>query len=201
MDVQTWSWLLSISGISTEGLVYSDEATYNTARLAVPGSTKAQISWPIDTQFVVLKSDWSDENEFQQPASSEFTLRRPEDVEIWRLESFGLIGLWKTHPPGSKTHELQLPINGFERSLNRRDTNLIEEAAIETFDNNDLFASYEAGSPGIRFVTAIRAEQRCLNCHKVDVGDVLGAFTFLLLQSKENSVQRPTAQFRGGSGR
>ena len=175
-----------MSGICTDGLVYQKAATLNSARLNMPGSSP---KWPLETKFVLLSNEALQQTTYAEQQNDKFprgyAIRSPDSTIVWRVDSFGLIGLWNTHPEGAIVDELYLLNEEYERNesfVEKREASLIEQQAIESFDNNDLYAEYlvDKGGSRIRFVSAIRAESSCLKCHKTDQGRLLGAFTLEL---------------------
>ncbi len=98
--------------------------------------------------------------------------------EAWSLSSLELIGLWKSSEPVVYVSK-NLPQMEEIRTASTRKLTDFEAASVQRLTQGEqLVVNFEKG--GIRMVGALRAHKDCMQCHSVQRGTVLGAFSYTL---------------------
>lgn len=109
---------------------------------------------------------------------------------VWLLQNRQLVGLTAESGPAvylnspKNQHELMKP-KPDGATVPKRPLDKFETEALERLRAGDEVA-LRSSDRELRMLGAIRVRQDCLSCHKVEVGHLLGAFTYTLkLQSEE----------------
>jgi hypothetical protein len=96
----------------------------------------------------------------------------------WRIEHVQLVGILSHEQPVVYLTD-KLPSMEQIRQGKTRKLDYFEEAALPTLrEGEDLFIVSKGET--VRMLGALRATKTCLQCHDAAVGDLLGAFSYVL---------------------
>ena len=105
-----------------------------------------------------------------------------ENSEKWRLTRLELVSLLKHEEPGVYISE-NLPNMEELDDVPTRPLNDFEAKSLSSIQNGEDVLIYEIPNT-IKMFGSLRAVKQCLECHEVNRGDLLGAFSYELMRSK-----------------
>jgi hypothetical protein len=105
---------------------------------------------------------------------------KPKDKERWAMRRLELVSLLKSRGPGVYISD-ELPRMEYLKGVPRRGLDTFEAEALKRLrDGEDVVV--EATTNRIRMLGSLRASKQCLECHRRQHGDLLGAFTYEFLR-------------------
>lgn len=125
-----------------------------------------------------------DENRHRVVGFQEHHVRSiPELPESWKLQRLDLIGLILHTKPVAYVSE-NLPRMDELRSASTRSLDEFETVGLSALHRGDDLFVRQNGRI-CRAIGALRAVRQCLVCHDVERGDLLGAFSYTLMQDRK----------------
>jgi hypothetical protein len=107
--------------------------------------------------------------------------KQPPPAYAWELQTLDLIGLAKHEEPVAYVSD-NLPRMDELRHAPTRPLDAFEQAGLEALrKGEDLFVVDIAA--GRRMLGSIRCVEQCARCHGAERGDLLGAFSYTLIQA------------------
>ena len=133
------------------------------------------------------------------------TVLEPEGIDEWQITRLELVSLLKHVSPMVYISE-SLPQMETLKDAPTRPLDSFETDAVERLREQEDLVVYD-GLNEVRMVGSLRAGQDCIECHSVNRGTLLGAFTYLLHrrepipEPREGQVIGPQARLRSvGNG-
>jgi hypothetical protein len=112
------------------------------------------------------------------PKARAIVLPTDSTGQKYRIESMDLIGLIPDSQPAvylaSANRHRPRPKDVKKRALDE-----FETEAVANFDKRELM--WKMSDKNVRMVGVLRATQDCMSCHKTKEGEILGAFTYVLV--------------------
>lgn len=102
----------------------------------------------------------------------------------WQVIRLDLVSLWLNDPPAVYVSD-NLSRMGELRSAPTQPLDEFEVASLKRVADGERLVTTHFTADWIRMVGAIRASRACLNCHDVERGGLLGAFSYDLRRSAE----------------
>jgi hypothetical protein len=102
----------------------------------------------------------------------------PTQTQRWRIQSLELVSLLKHEEPVAYLSK-HLPRMDELRDAPTRPLNPFEKSALSKLQKGDDLQT-ETTTNQIHMLGSIRALNQCLTCHRVQRGDLLGAFSYTL---------------------
>lgn len=164
-DRDDWLWLFKLHGITNRGFAYQSNGR------RVVGMPNGLVS----ESFV----------------DNLFASQSPREVQsgetIWEVAAVNLVGLLMHDHPVVYDKNL---IQASKQSLDRfRDLDSLQAESLEALqDGAELSMLWNRGENHLQALGAIRAKDHCLRCHDVKRGDLLGAFSYRIEESKNPGV-------------
>lgn len=146
--------------------------------------------------------DFSNANGFGLVEGNEYYTQRPRDLDRvigfqshgfrraappveansarWDIQELQLVSLLKHQPPAAYSSQ-NLPRMEELKSAPTRPLDAFETAALGKLQESEDLVTRE-GAEEIRMLGSIRATSHCLECHRVERGALLGAFSYRLLR-------------------
>lgn len=116
----------------------------------------------------------------KRPVAERFWGPRPKDERIWQVRHVELVSLLKFAEPRVYVSR-DLPKMEELRTTATRELTKYESSALQQLRSGKDTAT-DSRLNHIRMLGAIRAGERCLNCHRVHHGELLGAFSYGLFR-------------------
>lgn len=116
----------------------------------------------------------------------------PDPKHPWHVTRLDLVSLLRHEKPAVYVSD-HLPRMTELNEARTRGLTVFERKALQTLRNGDELAA-EATLNRIRMLGAVRATKQCLECHTVDRGALLGAFSYELRRDPPvKHVEKPAA--------
>jgi len=167
---EAWRWLKLMSGMCRDGFVYRPFDVYRSLPLKMGDD-------PPSAELVVCGIPDANPDSYRSFADELSHL--PSQLELWKVSSLELIGLSTRETPlvfeywQENSWTEPVPVSP-SRSVDAE-----EAASLAKLDEGaEIVVTLDAETSMLRMVSAIRATDRCMSCHEVTRGTLLGAFTF-----------------------
>lgn len=194
---EAWLWLHLMQGMTARGFVYRTkdlrgDVVERTKRRGMGGfggnwyteAAAVENAIPSGPLLVGTPTPQGSLKFHQHPV--QLTPGGPLDPEdrVWKIQSLQLVGLLKHDTPVVyEQHELVMYVQASQ--LKTRALNELETVSLEKLQaGTQRVAGWDEPHQRLQFMGAIRAKDRCLKCHEVEPGTLLGAFTYWIEETE-----------------
>jgi hypothetical protein len=196
---EAWLWLHLMQGVTARGFIYRTndlrgDIVQRSKRIP-PGFGPVNPDWRTDA--ISQKNAVPDGPLLVGTPTPQGSLRfhklpvqlspgGPLDSEdrVWKIRSLQLVGLLKHPTPIVYEHPaktMNSPLFATTRRLNELETTSLERLR----EGTQRVAGWDDQHQRLQFLASIRAKDRCLKCHEVEPGTLLGAFTYWIEETKQ----------------
>ncbi len=118
-----------------------------------------------------------------------------ESDRLWKIQALQLVSLLKHDPPVA--YENRDPTMTWPQQQRKQTRSLddIEQASLTKLrEGTQRVVAWNEKHERLQMVGAIRAKDHCLKCHEVQLGDLLGAFTYWIEEERKTPAETTVLQ-------
>jgi hypothetical protein len=187
---ESWMWFEQMRGLTSRGFVYRIRDRDNSRRrddLSQEDELRRYFELERSGFFVVsLPVQEEPKSFFRRVGSLRGSAIVDERERLWEVEKLQLVSLLKHDPPA--IYENRRVMSNSEREdMLTRSLDQIESTSLnELRGKTDCVIAWNAEHDRIQMLGAIRAKAKCIKCHEVEEGHLLGAFTYWISEVKHS---------------
>lgn len=123
----------------------------------------------------------------KEEAKAKAKAKQPVDRRLWLVTRMELVSLLKHDKPGVYVSDT-LPDMKKLGEVKTRALDAFEDSALKRLEEGEKHVVHSQTNQ-IRMLGSLRASERCMECHDVDEGTLLGAFSYELTRKKPITIK------------